>query len=227
MADRRRRREHIQLGIAIFLGYLSIAIAFGVSGRALGFSLPALAAMSVFVFAGASQFLAIQLLTAGAGGVSVVLATFVLNSRHIVMSLALRDRIEGDRVPRPLLAWGVTDEVFASAAGRPGRIADTALLTMETMAYSGWVSGTFVGFLLGAVLPRSVESALGITIYALFMALLIPGVARYWRHGIVALVAGMINWGMTAIGVERGVSLLTAITISAFLFGPIAGWSEE
>ena len=231
-ADRSQRKPGsrsggVQLGVAILLGYVSIAIAFGVSGRSLGFSLPVLAAMSVFVFAGASQFLAIQLLSAGAGGLSVVIATLVLNSRHVVMSLALRDRIEGNRIPRPILAWGVTDEVFASAAGQPGSVTDTGLLTMEGMAYAGWVGGTIIGFVVGGVLPEPVEEALGITIYALFIALLVPGVLRFWRYGVVALVAGLANWGIGAAGVSRGISLLVAISASALLFGLLPGWSEE
>jgi 4-azaleucine resistance transporter AzlC len=227
VTDRSARSEAIQLGTAIFLGYVSIAIAFGVSGRALGFSLPYLAAMSIFVFAGASQFLAVELLAAGAGGISVILATLVLNSRHIVMSLALRDRIEGSHIPRPILAWGVTDEVFASATGRPGVIRDTALLAIEAMAYFGWVSGTFLGYVAGAVLPESIEPALSITIYALFISLLVPGVIRFWRYGIVALAAGGINWILGVAGLPRGVALLVAISVTAVAFGLVPGWSEE
>jgi 4-azaleucine resistance transporter AzlC len=169
------RSVQLQLGIAILLGYISIGLTFGVAGRTLGFSLLVLAAMSIFVFAGASQFLAIQLLIAGAGPLSIIAATFILNSRHIVMSLALRDRIEGDRIPKPFLAWGITDEVFASAAGRPGGIRDMSL----------------------------------------FVALLVPGVIRFWRYGVVAGAAGGINWVLGLSGLPRGISLLVAICVAA------------
>jgi 4-azaleucine resistance transporter AzlC len=225
--ERSTRSETVQMGTAIFLGYVSIAIAFGVSGRALGFTLPQLAAMSVFVFAGASQFLAVQLLAAGAGGIGIVLATLILNSRHIVMSLALRDRIDGNRVPRPVLAWGVTDEVFAAAAGRSGNIVDTSLLAIELMAYTGWVSGTIAGYLAGGIIPESVEPALSVTVYALFISLLVPGVARFWRYGIVALAAGGLNWILGLAGVPRGVALLAAISATSVGFGLLPGWSEE
>ncbi len=216
----------LQLGIAILLGYFSIAIAFGVAGREFGFSLPALTGLSVFVFAGASQLLAIQLLAQGVGGVAVIVATLILNARHVVMSLAIRDRIEGSRVPRPVLAFGITDEVFASAATRVGPIRDVDLLTMEILAYSGWVGGTIAGFIIGRFLPPAIEEAMGIALYAMFVSLIVPGIIRFWRYGIVVVAAGAVNYGITSLGLSRGPALLVAIVLPAvaFAFGP--RWSE-
>ena len=223
---RLRPGSPLQLGIAIFLGYFSIAIAFGVAGRELGFPLLTLAAFSVFVFAGASQFLAIQLLAQGVGGVAIIASTFILNARHIVMSLAIRDRIEGSRVPTPLLAFGITDEIFASAAIRVGPIRDVDLLTMEVMAYTGWVGGTIAGFVMGRFLPPAIEQAMGIALYAMFVALIVPGIVRFWRYAIVVAAAGAVNLGMTTLGLSRGPALLVAIVVPAviFAFGP--RWSE-
>lgn len=217
----------MQIGLTIMLGYLSIAVAFGVSGRSLGFPLVALAALSVFVFAGASQFLAIQLLAAGAGGLSVVAATLVLNARHLAMAYALRDRIDHGRVPVPVLAFGITDEVFAAAATRPGRIRDTELLTMQALAYSGWVGGTVIGFAVGGVLPPAIEAAMGIALYALFVALLVPGVIRFPRYGVVALSAGAMNWILQRAGMGAGPSLLLAIVAAATAYASLPSWSER
>jgi 4-azaleucine resistance transporter AzlC len=213
--------------MAILLGYFSIAVAFGVAGRELGFGLPVLTALSVFVFAGASQFLAVQLLAQGVGGLAVIAATLVLNARHIVMSLALRDRVTGSRIPRPLLAFGITDEVFTSAATRTGPIRDTELLTIEALAYSGWVSGTIAGFLVGGFLPPIVEEAMGIALYAMFVALIVPGVLRFWRYGVVVAAAGAVNLGLTALSIPRGPALLLAIVVPALLFAVLPRWSEE
>jgi len=220
------RNSPVQLGIAILLGYFSIAVAFGVAGRDLGFSLPILVSLSVFVFAGASQFLALQLLTQGVGGVAIVAATFILNARHIVMSLALRDRVHGHHIPRPVIAFGITDEVFASAATRHGMIEDRELLAMEALAYSGWVSGTIAGFILGQFLPPSVEDAMGIALYAMFASLIVPGVLRFWRYGVVVAAAGAVHAGVVALGISRGVALLVAIVVPALLFAALPAWSE-
>lgn len=222
-----KQHTTLQLGVAILLGYFSIAVAFGVAGRELGFSLMVLAALSVFVFAGASQFLAIELLAQGVGGVAIIAATFVLNARHIVMSLAIRDRIRGDQVPRPLLAFGITDEVFTSAATRIGPIRDTELLGMETLAYSGWVGGTIAGFMVGDFIPPAIEAAMGIALYAMFVALIVPGVLRFWRYGVVVAAAGAIHFGLTALGLPRGPALLISIVLPAVIFAAFPGWSEE
>ncbi|MEE8440636.1 MAG: AzlC family ABC transporter permease [Spirochaetia bacterium] len=216
----------IQLGIAILLGYFSIAVAFGVTGRDLGFPLLVLIGLSVFVFAGASQFLAIQLLAQGVGGVAVIVATLILNARHVVMSLAVRDRIEGDSVPKPVLAFGITDEVFASAAIRVGPIRDVDLLTMEILAYSGWVGGTIAGFVVGRFLPPAIEEAMGIALYAMFVSLIVPGIARFRRYGMVVAAAGAFNYGITSLGLSRGPALLVAIVLPAIVFALGPRWSE-
>ena len=216
-----------QLGIAILLGYFSIALAFGVAGRDLGFPLLTLTAFSVIVFAGASQFLAIQLLAQGVGGIAIVFATFILNARHLVMSLALRDRIEGSRIPRPVLAFGITDEVFASAATRTGPIRDSELLLLEAMAYSGWVSGTVAGYLVGQFLPPVLEEAMGIALYAMFISLIVPGVLRFWRYGVAVVAAGAVNFGVTALGLSRGPALLIAIILPALILAMSPKWSES
>ena len=221
-----RAGSPIQLGLAILLGYFSIAVAFGVAGRELGFSLLSLAALSVFVFAGASQFLAIQLLAQGVGALPIIFATFILNARHIVMSIAIRDRIKGAAVPRPVLAFGITDEVFASAATRVGPVRDTDLLLMEVLAYSGWVSGTVAGYLLGNVLPPVVEQAMGIALYGMFVSLIVPGIIRFWRYGIVVAAAGGVNFLVTAVGIGRGPALLVAIIVPALVFAVSPKWSE-
>ena len=221
-----KQHSPLQLGTAILLGYFSIAVAFGVAGRELGFSWPVLVGFSLFVFAGASQFLAVQLLAEGVGGLAVIAATLVLNARHIVMSLALRVRISGNRVPRPLLAFGITDEVFTSAATRIGSIRDTDLLVMEGLAYSGWVSGTVAGFVVGSFIPPVMEAAMGIALYAMFVALVVPGVLRFWRYGAVVATAGASNFLLSAIGMPRGPALLVSIILPALLFAATPTWSE-
>ena len=196
------------------------------AGRELGFSLLVLTGFSVFVFAGASQFLAIQLLAQGVGGVAVIVATLILNARHVVMSLAIRDRIEGDGVPKPVLAFGITDEVFASAATRVGPIRDVDLLTMEVLAYFGWVGVTIAGFVAGRFLPPAIEEAMGIALYAMFVSLIVPGITRFWRYGIVVVAAGAVNFGMTSLGLSRGPAPLVAIVLPAVVFALGPRWSE-
>jgi 4-azaleucine resistance transporter AzlC len=220
------RREAITNGLAILLGYFSIAIAFGVSGRTVGLPALAVAGFSVFVFAGASQFMAVSLIAQGAGALAVIAATLVINSRHIVMSMSLQDRLKVRRIPRALLAFGVTDEVFTAASTRQGDIAEGHLLTMEAMAYSGWVGGTIVGFVIGGLLPAVVEQAMGIALYAMFVALIVPAILRFPRYLVPALVAGAANWGLQLMGLQVGIALLGSIALAALGFALLPGWCE-
>lgn len=216
----------VGVGVAILLGYVSLAVAFGAAARSIGISAGGAAGMSILVFAGASQFVAISLLAQGAGLAAIVAATLVLNSRHIVMSMALADRIEGRRVPRPILAFGVTDEVFAAAAARPGQVRDTDLLVMESLAYSGWVTGTVLGYLLGSILPEIVQQAMGIALYAMFVALIVPTVQRAPRTLVPALAAGGVNWALQALGAPVGAALLASIALVAAFFAVRPGWVD-
>ncbi len=220
-------RRAAGLGATILFGYLSIAIAFGAAGRAAGIPAVAVASFSVFVFAGASQFMAVSLLAQGAGVLSIIVATLVINARHVVMSMALRDRIEGNRVPRALLAFGVTDEVFTAAATLRGPVSDTGLALMEGLAYAGWVSGTIIGFLLGGVLPEVLERAMGIALYAMFVALIVPPIVRFPRYLVPALLAGGVNWALQVAGVPVGIALLVAIAAVAAGFAVSPRWSES
>lgn len=222
----RSARGPAGVGIAILFGYFFIAVAFGAGGRAVGLPAAATAGFSVFVFAGASQFMAVSLIAQGAGAVAVTLATLVLNLRHIVMSLALRDRIRGARVPRAVLAFGITDEVFAAAASQPGEIRDTHLLLTELLAYSGWVGGTVVGYLIGGILPPSLERAMGIALYAMFVALIVPALRSSPACLAPMLAAGILNWGLQALGVPVGIALLVSIPVTAALFAIDPRWSR-
>ncbi len=220
------RRDPVATGLAILFGYFSIAVAFGVSGRSIGLSAVAVASFSVFVFAGASQFMAVTLLAQGAGAFSIILATLVLNSRHLVMSMSLRGRLTGSRIPRAILAFGITDEVFGATATIPGDIDDTALLTTEALAYAGWVGGSVAGFIAGGFLPDVVERSMGVALYAMFVALIVPPILRFPRYAVPAIAAGAINWALQAFGLPVGLALLGSIASTAALFAIGPQWSE-
>ncbi len=208
-----------QLGLSIHLGYLSIAVAFGVTSEALGFPTWVPIAMSVCVFAGASQFLAVQLLSIAASPPSVVVAVMMLNLRHIVMSLTLSARLGGRRFPRPAAAFFVTDEVFAAVATIQGPIGHGELLRVGVPAYAGWVLGTIVGLLVGSRLPTGLQEAMGIALYAMFVAIIVPGMFRRLRYVVAVASAALAHTLLVWAGVEAGVAILLAMTVPAGVIG--------
>ncbi|XOZ32771.1 AzlC family ABC transporter permease [Halomonadaceae bacterium KBTZ08] len=184
---------------AIAVGYIPIAFAFALAALEAGLS-PALTALiSVAVFAGASQFLLVTLLTSGAGMVSTLGAILLMNARHLVYGPALLPRLgEAERkLPTPLLAFGLTDEVFAAASGHLERLTPEArenwLLGLQLGAYFAWVGGTLLGVTLGSNLgdlPPAVDAALSFILPGLFFVLLLEvGVREWW--GTILATAGV------------------------------------
>lgn len=191
-------RKGIAVGFPIMLGYLPIAITYGVLAKQAGMTLTELTLMSVMVFAGASQFMGANMIAVGAGAVEIIVATFVLNFRHFVMSLSFMNRLRGIglnwKVP---LSLGLTDETFAvsslhtkEAKVEKGALFYTALILT---AYSSWVMGSFLGGVLGEVIPEQLSQSMGIALYAMFIGLLVPSVKKEMRVGLIAVIAMLIN----------------------------------
>lgn len=216
----------IAVGFPIMLGYLPIALTYGVLAKQAGMSLLELTLMSVMVFAGASQFMGASMIAVGTGAVEIIIATFVLNFRHFVMSLSFMNKLRGIglnwKVP---LSLGLTDETFAvssihqkEAKMDKGPFFYAALMIT---AYFSWVFGSFLGGVLGDVIPEKLSQSMGIALYAMFIGLLIPSIKKEIRVGLIAVFAMLVNvlfsqfmtsgWAIvfgTVIGGASGIFLL-------------------
>lgn len=192
-------RKGIQIGFPIVLGYIPVALTYGVLASQAGMSLLELTMMSALVYAGASQFMGVNMIVANATIIEIVVATFVLNFRHFVMSLSfmneLRERIS--LKGRVGLALGLTDETFAvSALNKEEAEQKNGVFFYAAIyitAYLSWVIGSFVGGLLGEIIPEQLSQSMGIALYAMFIGLLIPSVKKEVRFGLIAILAMIIN----------------------------------
>lgn len=192
-------RKGIQIGFPIVLGYIPVALTYGVLASQAGMSLLELTMMSALVYAGASQFMGVNMIVANATIIEIVVATFVLNFRHFVMSLSfmneLRERIS--LKGRVGLALGLTDETFAvSALNKEEAEQKNGVFFYAAIyitAYLSWVIGSFVGGLLGEIIPEQLSQSMGIALYAMFIGLLIPSVKKEVRVGLIAILAMIIN----------------------------------
>ena len=181
-------------GIPIFIGYITVAITFGILSKNVGITMIDSILFSVLVFAGASQFIALNLLLLGAGVGEIVLTTLLVNFRHFLMSASLATRMTNDMKRwSPLIAFAITDEVFSVASFKKGTIAKKYILSLEFAAYTAWVGGTILGFLVGGVLPDAVRGSMGVALYAMFAAILIPEVKKTRKALILVCLSGIIN----------------------------------
>lgn len=206
-------------GIPIFIGYFPAAVAFGLLSRNGGLLFPEALFFSATNFAGASQFLALKLTLSGSAFYEIVIGVLLVNLRYLLMSASLAPRLKARLLKRSLLAFGNTDEVFAVASTAGEELLPGYLFGLEVIAWCGWVGGTLVGFLFGAVLPGSLQLAVGGSLYALFAALLVPEIKRERRNLIVALLAAAINGAAVFIfKIPVGWAFVIAMLVAA-LFG--------
>lgn len=211
--------QGLTASLPIALAYFPVAISFGVAAGKSGFTLTEAAFMSLVIYAGASQFLALALIAGGAGPLITVASLLMLNARHLLYAPALLERVrrseDGRQPPRLRWLWahGLTDEVFASALGRlamsGARWTEPWQVGMGVGAYFSWVAGTAVGALLGGgAFERwpAVDAGLGFLMPTLFLSLLLAMVER--PHWPVVLAAfGAFALGASLFSVSTGILL--------------------
>jgi 4-azaleucine resistance transporter AzlC len=186
--------DGIRQGIPIFIGYMPIAVAFGLLAKGTGISLGHTMGLSLFVFAGASQFMALELIALGTGAMGIVLSTFIVNIRHMLMSMSLHEKtVSEGPVKKAAYAFFITDEVFAVASTRGETIGSSYLFGLGIMAYSSWNVNTALGFIVGSFLPTALQEGMGIALYAMFIGLLVPSVKKNRRALILAGSAALFN----------------------------------
>ncbi|SDC62790.1 4-azaleucine resistance probable transporter AzlC [Pelagirhabdus alkalitolerans] len=193
-------QKGMKQGMPIMLGYFPIALTFGVVSQQAGLSLVELTSMSILVYAGAAQFMAVNLLMVSAGLLEITIATFVLNFRHFVMSLSFVHKLEHINVRwKTALTSLLTDESFALASmdSKKEKKSHYYYLGLFSVAYLSWIMGSFLGGVMGDIFPERLSVSLGIALYAMFIALLIPSIQKNRRHGWIALIAMAINYTLS------------------------------
>ncbi len=203
----------LKAGLPVAAGYLPVAVAFGLLARQSGLTVGQALGMSAWVYAGASQFAAVNLIGAGVPALQIVLATFLLNLRHLLMSTSLAARLEGlpasasqpggRRPPAWLLGFGITDETFVVAGlgglaeGGAAGVPAFGFLGLIVMAWLAWGTGTLAGALLAGLVPLELAASLGVGLYAMFIGLLVPTIRSEWRKGAIALGSALLSWGLS------------------------------
>jgi 4-azaleucine resistance transporter AzlC len=183
----------LRAGLPITIGYLPMAVAFGIGARSAGIGMAESTGMSAFVFAGASQFMAAELAASGVHPASIVLATLVLNFRHFLMSTHLGRRLRPGRAASLVVGFFVTDETYVVGSLQDG-LAPAFFLGIGIAAWLGWLAGTVIGAATAQVIPDALARSMAVTLYAMFIALLVPAVVARWQRGIVAVLGALIAW---------------------------------
>ena len=173
--SRRVFTEGMRDGVPIALGYFAVSFSLGIAARHAGFTPLQGFLASLFNNASAGEYAAFSLIASGATLAEVAIITLIANARYLLMSCALSQRAEGVSLPhRMLIGFDVTDELFAVTIARPGKLEPFYFYGAMLMALPGWSVGTALGNIAGNLLPARLTSALGVALYGMFLAVIIP-----------------------------------------------------
>lgn len=196
------RRAAIVEGWPIFVTAVVVGITFGLTARQSGLSVVETSATSIIVFAGAAQFVMVDLLRAGTPVPLIVLTVLLLNARHLLMAAALRPFVQVASIPRRLgLAYVLTDEAFAMGIGwfRRGHRDLAYYAVFSTVLWCSWNAGTLLGAIFGAGVQDPQRFGIDFAITAVFVAIVAIGV-RHRSDVTVALVAALVAAGLRLAG---------------------------
>lgn len=214
-------------GFPLGLGYLSVSFAFGVQASLLGVPVLITLLISMTNLTSAGQLAGVSVVAAAGSVIELILIQLVINSRYFLMSLTLTQKLDDSfTFPKRLLtATFITDEIFAVAAAKPYKINVKYFAGLSVLPYIGWALGTLFGALAGDVLPQRIRLALGIALYAMFLAIIVPpakksrGVA--FTVAIAIVLSCILKYVPYINRISEGFSLIIGAIISSFVAAAI------
>lgn len=178
MAEVRYQNSYLsglKKGIPIALGYLSVSFGFGISVVSRGLEAVWAVIISMTNLTSAGQLAGVGVILSQGPIIEMVLTQLVINLRYSLMGIALTQKLGTYSLRHRILsAFGITDEIFAVAINEGGELGPRFMYGLITLPYLGWTAGTLIGVLAGDILPLSVSAALGIAIYSMFVAIVVP-----------------------------------------------------
>lgn len=182
-------------GVPIMLGYLSVSFGFGILAVRLGLPVLGAVAISATNLTSAGQAAGVEIIAAGGTLLEMALTQLVINLRYALMGFSLSQKLdETFTTPRRLLvSFGITDEIYAVAISQPERLTATYMLGLILTPMLGWTTGTALGAAAGQLLPAVVSDAMGIVLYGMFLAIIVPPSRKDKRVLLVVLLAAAVS----------------------------------
>ena len=218
----------MRAGMPVCVGYFSVSFGFGAMAIAQGLTIWQAICISISNLTSAGQFAGLTVIAAGATILEMILTQLVINSRYALMSLALGQRL-GSGVgtgKRLISAFFNTDEVFALGMSRGKALTTSFFLGAGVVAALGWTAGTAMGAVAGSLLPEGVRMALGVMLYGMFIAIVVPQTRPekpIFVNMLLALVFScLFTWVPGLKDVSAGLAIVictvAAAVISALVF---------
>ena len=223
---RREFKKGIKSGLPIGIGYIPVSFTFGFLAVSGGLPIWVAVVISLTNLTSAGQFAGTNLIFAGAGYLEVALTTFVINIRYMLMSLSLSQKLERKTgtLARLALAFGITDETFVVGSLKPGTLTAPFMLGLILMPVAGWNLGTLMGGCISTLLPQALQNAMGIALYAMFIALIIPAAKASAHVLCIICIAVAVQCGLNYIPVLSFLSDGFRVIISTVAAAGLGAW---
>lgn len=213
-------------GIPICLGYFAVSFTFGIQSGKVGLNWFEAILMSITNLTSAGQFGGLDLIASNAFYGEMAITQLILNLRYLLMSCSLSQKLESKTSLKQklLVAYGVTDEIFGVSMCTNGKLSPYFSYGAICCAVPGWTLGTLLGITLGNVLPNNVLSALGVAIYGMFLAVIIPPAKKKIPILIVVLSSMLLSGLFFIIPFIKNISSGFRIIIITILISCFAAW---
>lgn len=210
-------------GLPIGIGYFAVSFSFGIAGSKV-LSFPLVTFISMTNLTSAGQFAGLKIMEAAGTLFEMALATFFINLRYSLMAISLSQKVsQSFKTPqRLLLSTGITDEIYALAMSAKERVNPLYFFGLCVLPYIGWSAGTLTGAIAGEVLPAILGNALGVALYGMFVAIVVPKAKSHRPTLFAVLLAVAISFAFFYVPALKGVSTGFAIIICAVLSSLVA-----
>ncbi len=219
-------KQGIKDGSAIGIGYFSVSFTFGIAAVASGLNWWQALVVSVMNVTSAGQFAGITIMAAVGSYIEMAISQFIINLRYALMSISLSQKVtrEFSTPKKMLLGFCVTDEIFAVSMSREGEVSSKYFAGLVVLPLLGWHLGTVSGAILGDVLPNNIVSALGLAIYGMFIAIVVPVTKKDRNVLLIVLLAVALSFCLYYLPGLNQISSGFAIIICAVIASAIGAW---
>ena len=211
-------------GIPIALGYFAVSFTLGIAAKNAGFTPLQAMIVSLTNNASAGEFAGFTLISQHASYIELSVMILVANARYLLMSCALSQKLSSDvsLLHRFFIGYDVTDEIFGICINTPGKLNPYYAYGAMAIAIPGWSIGTYLGVLMGNILPLNIVSALSVGLYGMFIAIIIPPARKNKILAGLILISMLMSFAFTKIPVICNIPSGTKIIILTVLLSAIA-----
>lgn len=219
-------RKGLRDGIPIAMGYFAVAFTLGITAKNIGMTPVQAAVSSALLHASAGQYAAMTVIAAGTGYPEMVVTTLIVNLRYLLMSCALSQKAGSDMKMghRMAVSHYITDEIFGIASAVEGKLNPFYNYGAASVAGPGWTVGTFLGALFGAALPERLGRALGVALYGMFIAIVVPPAKKNRVICGIVVLSMLASYLFTCLPVIREISDGFKIMILTVVIAGFAAW---